>query len=320
MANGSVVNRVVRRSGPIDVHVISSRPDEAGGTADDERRLPVVKPVLTPLSPRRQAWGWAIALIGLPGLAVLFANARDTFSLSTVLLAYLMLAMVVALVGGGAPRRVRRGRRVPDRQLLVHAAVYRLTIQAGENLVSLVVYVVAAGMVACSSIGSDAAGSSRPGAGRGRGAGGARRVDGRAGLARRHARQGARHLRFPVGCPPRRPRRGLARAGGVGHRAAAPARAGRRHRDLGGITLALAGGALSAEDQRVLNAFAAQVAAAAESQRLHVEAGRATELAAANDLRARSCRRCRTTCAPRWRRSRRRSPACASPTSTGRPT
>src|SRR4029078_11024924 len=86
-------------------HVISPRPDEEGGTAHDggERRLPVVKPVLTPLSPRRQAWGWAIALVGLPVLAVLFANARDTFSLPTVLLAYLMLAMVVALVGGVLP-------------------------------------------------------------------------------------------------------------------------------------------------------------------------------------------------------------------------
>ena len=48
---------------------------------------------------------------------------------------------------------------------------------------------------------------------------------------------------------------------------------------------------------------------------------RPTELAAANDAaRLRCCRRCRTTCARRWRRSRRRSPACASATSTGRPT
>ena len=57
-------------------------------------------------------------------------------------------------------------------------------------------------------------------------------------------------------------------------------------RDLGGMTLALAGGELSAEDQHVLNAFAAQVAAAAEAQRLHVEADKAGVLAAANELRA----------------------------------
>ena len=54
----------------------------------------------------------------------------------------------------------------------------------------------------------------------------------------------------------------------------------------GGLALALAGGSLSADDQRVLNVFAAQLAAAAESQRLQDEAGKATELAHANDLRA----------------------------------
>jgi two-component system sensor histidine kinase KdpD len=58
-------------------------------------------------------------------------------------------------------------------------------------------------------------------------------------------------------------------------------------RDLGGgLALALAGGSLSADDQRVLNAFAAQLAVAVESQRLQEEAGKATELAHANDLRA----------------------------------
>jgi two-component system, OmpR family, sensor histidine kinase KdpD len=58
-------------------------------------------------------------------------------------------------------------------------------------------------------------------------------------------------------------------------------------RELGnGLALALAGGSLSADDQRVLNAFGAQLAAAAESQRLQAEAGKATELAHTNDLRA----------------------------------
>ena len=57
-------------------------------------------------------------------------------------------------------------------------------------------------------------------------------------------------------------------------------------RDLGGgVTLALAGGSLSASDERVLNAFAAQVAAAAERERLQGEAGKAADLAAANTLR-----------------------------------
>jgi two-component system sensor histidine kinase KdpD len=54
----------------------------------------------------------------------------------------------------------------------------------------------------------------------------------------------------------------------------------------GGVTLALAGGVLSGEDERVLNSFAVQVAAAAERERLQREAGRAADLAAANSLRS----------------------------------
>ena len=52
-----------------------------------------------------------------------------------------------------------------------------------------------------------------------------------------------------------------------------------------GVTLALAGGSLTSADERVLNAFAAQVGAAAERERLEGEAGKAAELAAANTLR-----------------------------------
>ena len=290
LANGSVVTRVVRRSGPIDVHVISARPDEDGGTAHDggERRLPAVKPMLTPLSPRRQAWGWAIALVGLPGLAVLFANARDTFSLPTVLLAYLMLAMVVALVGGVLPAAFAVVGGFLIANYWFTPPYYRLTIQSGENLISLVVYVVAAGMVA---VLVDRVGRSRLEAARARAeaealavlagsmAGPASLADmldkvrvtfGFRSAALLVGRAGDWHVQVASGTePPRDPEQADV------------------IRDLGGgITLALAGGALSAEDQRVLNAFAAQVAAVAESQRLHVEAGKATELAAANDLRA----------------------------------
>jgi two-component system, OmpR family, sensor histidine kinase KdpD len=58
-------------------------------------------------------------------------------------------------------------------------------------------------------------------------------------------------------------------------------------RDVGdGVMLTLAGGALSGEDERVLSSFAAQVAAAAERERLQGQAGRAADLAAANTLRA----------------------------------
>ena len=93
-------------------------------------------------------------------------------------------------------------------------------------------------------------------------------------------------------------------------------------RDLGqGITLALAGGTLSAEDQRVLERLrrpgrrCCRARAAAARGRTGRGPRRGQHAA-----RRRCCRPCPTTCARRWRRSRRRSPACASATSTGRRT
>src|SRR5262245_33722610 len=62
LLRGSVINRAVRLSGPIDVHVISQEPVAA------ERRLPR-RPDLrwrSPLSRRRQVAGWLLAVIGLP--------------------------------------------------------------------------------------------------------------------------------------------------------------------------------------------------------------------------------------------------------------
>jgi two-component system sensor histidine kinase KdpD len=52
------------------------------------------------------------------------------------------------------------------------------------------------------------------------------------------------------------------------------------------VTLVLHGGRPSGDDQRVLDVFAAQIAAAAERERLVAAAGRASELAATNSLRA----------------------------------
>ncbi len=292
LVSGSVINKVVRRSGPIDVHVISDRPDEEpsqdeDGPGERERRLPALKPVLTPLSPRRQAWGWAIAAAGLPLLTLLFANTRDTFSLSSVLLLYLLLAMVVALVGGALPATAA----VLVGSLLANYYFTdpqrRLTIHETENVIALVVYVLAAGIVA---VLVDRVGRSRLQAGRARA-----EAEALAALAGAMAAPGS--LREMLG---------QVRAT-FGFRSAALLHDGLDgwtvqvasgvdpptspedadvSRELGGgVTLALAGGSLSADDQRVLNAFAAQLAAATEAQRLQDEASKATELAHVNDLR-----------------------------------
>ncbi len=289
LVNGSVINKVVRLSGPIDVHVISEHP--AG--ADDEqarsdRRLPAARAVLTPLSPRRQAWGWAIAVVGPPLLTLLFANTRDTFSLSSVLLIYLLLAMVVALVGGALPAAAA----VIVGSLLANyyfaAPQGQFTIHESENVIALVVFVIAAGIVA---VLVDRVARSRLQASRSRA-----EAEALAALAGAMATPGSVsamlgqvRTTFGVRCAAllRRGEDGWSVQAAAGPDPPTDPEDADVSREVGhGVTLALAGGSLSTDDQRVLSAFAAQLAAAAEAQRLQDEAGKATALAHANDLRA----------------------------------
>ena len=285
IVNGSVINRVVRLSGPIDVHVIS-RP--SGADMASERRLPPMRQVLTPLSPRRQLWGWVVAAVGLPVITLTFVNLRDTFGLSSVLLLYLVLAMVVALVGGVLPAMAAVIVGFLLANYYFAPPFHRLDIADVENVLALAVYAAAAGIVA---VLVDRVGRSRLRAARLQA-----EAEALASLAGSLARPGSvgemlGQLRSTFGFRAA----SLLAAGSPGYSVLVssgpepPDRpdAADVSRDLGrGVTLALAGGALSGEDERVLNSFAAQVAAAAERERLQGEAGRAADLAAANTLRA----------------------------------
>jgi two-component system sensor histidine kinase KdpD len=96
LVRGSVINKAIRLSGDIDVHVISYEGDEA-------RRLPQAPRRRSPLNRRRQVVGWGVALIGLPLLTAGLAVVRDTVGLPTVLLLYLLLVTIVAAIGGLRP-------------------------------------------------------------------------------------------------------------------------------------------------------------------------------------------------------------------------
>ncbi|MET0144539.1 MAG: ATP-binding protein [Ilumatobacteraceae bacterium] len=281
---GSVINRVARLSGPIDVHVISRPAPVARETVS---RLPTTRAVFTPLSPRRQLWGWLVAAIGLPVITVTFVQTRDVFGLTSVLLLYLVLAMVVALIGGALPAAVAVVGGFFLANWFFTPPYYRLDIGDVENVLALVVYVVAAGIVA---VLVDRVGRSRLRAARSQA-----EAEALASLAGALAVPGTvaemlGQLRATFGVRAA----SLLEAGGAGWTVtdssgpeppATPDDA-EVSRDLGrGVTLALAGGTWSVEDERVLNAFAAQVAMVAERERLQTEAARAADLAAANRLR-----------------------------------
>jgi two-component system, OmpR family, sensor histidine kinase KdpD len=286
LLSGSVINTVVRSSGPIDVHVISRRPE--GDEGDQRRRLPPVRRVVTPLSRRRQLWGWVLVLAGLPLITVTLANLRGTIGLASVLLLYLLLAIAVAFVGGIMPAGVA----VVGGFLLANwfftPPYYVFSITDGENVLALAVYAISAGTVA---VLVDRIGRIRLRAARLQA-----EAEALASLAGALARPGPLgemlgQLRATFGF------RAASLLRGDGPRWEVIVSSGPEpperpddadvSRGLGrGVTLALAGGALSGEDERMLSSFAAQVAAAAERERLQTEAGRAEDLAAANTLRA----------------------------------
>jgi two-component system, OmpR family, sensor histidine kinase KdpD len=287
LVQGSVINRVTRLSGPIDVHIISTPGkdgDEAAGL-----RLPRLRRVLVPVPRRRQLWGWGVAIVGLPLMTVGLNAARDHMGLPSVLLLYLVFAMAIALIGGAFPALAA----VLGGFLLANwyftPPYYRFTIAEAENVLALVVYLASAGIV---SVLVDRVGRSRLDATRARA-----EAEAMAALAGSLTHEQAlpelvAHLRTTFGMRMAALyRRDLAGSGwrleassGVDV-PAEPARADVVEALTPDLVLAMSGTALYAGDHRVLAALGAQLATAVETQRLQAEAARATALARADDLR-----------------------------------
>ena len=143
LTTGSVINSVIRQAGDIDVHVISTRPDET-----ERRGLPRARPrMMGGLPRRRQLLGWALAAVGLPLLTLVLANLRGDVTLAGDLLLYLALVLGVAMTGGTWPGL---GAAVAA-DLLANwyfiPPLHTFTIGAGENVLALIVFLAVAGAV-----------------------------------------------------------------------------------------------------------------------------------------------------------------------------
>jgi two-component system sensor histidine kinase KdpD len=285
LTRGSVINRVVRLSGKIDVHVISQA--EAEGE-DGDRAVPRMRRRVT-LSPRRRLLAWLTAVMGIPALTAVLVQMRDDVGLPTILLLYLVLVVVIAALGGVVPAMVSALAAFLVANRLFTPPIHRWTIAQAENLVALVVFVIVAGVV---SAFVSAAARRRAEATRA-----AAEAETLAGLAGTVAEPDP----LPVLVD------NLRRAFGLGGVAllrrtdgetwhvetmagdAAPATPDEADevRPLGAdLVLAIRGSDLAAEDQRILNAFVAQLAAAIDRRQMSAQAARATALAEANELRS----------------------------------
>jgi two-component system sensor histidine kinase KdpD len=282
LTRGSVINRVIRMSGTIDVHVISHEPSPV-----EAALLPHTPRRRTPVAPRRRLIAWMLTVIGLPVLTIVLAQLRDQLGLQTVLVLYLLFVIVDAAIGGLAPAIAA----AIAGSLLVNwyftPPIHTLTIADGENVIALCVYLLTAFI-----------------------------VSGLVALANRRTAEAARaraeaetlsalatgvvdtdplptlmsHLRRSFGLSGvallRRSNGGWTVEASDGVSVTTPAEADDVHAVGPELVLVLSGGNLAAEDRRMLNAFASNLSAALDRRRLHAQAADATALAEANELRS----------------------------------
>jgi len=286
LINGSTNHDVIRLSGPIDVHIVTH---EHAAT-----RLGLPRP-RTALSLHRRLLGLGTAVVGLPLLTLALSAAGDALNLASDLLAYLLLVLVVALVGGLAAALVAAVAASLLLNYYFTPPVGTFTIGEPNNLIALIAFVAAAGLV--SAVVDLAA----------RRAGQAARASGEAQLLATLAGTALRaDAALPALLDQVREAFGLrtvtllegtgdadaSRTGdwhvvaSTGGPACASPRDGDDVLPGDGLTLAVAGRALTAADRRVLTAVTALATTVLEQQRLTQQAAAAYPAMEADRTRA----------------------------------
>ncbi len=141
LTRGSVINRVIRDSGVgLDVHVISRADDDAPATTSRARRPGA-------LPRRRVTLGFLLAAVGLPLLTWVLTNLRTDLGLPSVLLLFLLLVVVISAVGGVWPALSAAVVGFLLVNWFFTAPVHTFTVEHGENLLALSVFLAVAAVV-----------------------------------------------------------------------------------------------------------------------------------------------------------------------------
>jgi len=141
LMRGSVINRVIRSSGiGIDVHVIS-RESDSPTEPPRRRRRPAALPR------RRVAIAFGLAAVGLPLLTVLLSELRAHLGLPSILLLYLLAVVLISAVGGLWPALATGVAGFLLANYYFTPPFYTFTVAEGDNLVALVVFLVVAAIV-----------------------------------------------------------------------------------------------------------------------------------------------------------------------------
>lgn len=284
LARGSVINRVVRLSGAVDVHVISHEPSVSESGSMPRRSMSP-----TTIPSRRRQMAWLLTVVGAAVLTLILAQLRETIGLPTVLLLFLALVVTIAAIGGRAPALVAAVGSFLSANWFFTPPYHRWSVAETQNVIALCVFL---GVTFVVSHFVDTAMRRAVEAARARHE--ARTL---AGLAATMAEDDPlpillAHLREVFGVDAvallRRDERGRWQPEvAAGHPVPARPEDAAAVEPLGADrVLVLSGGRIAVEDHLVLKVFAAQLAVVLERSRLRVEAGRVESLAEANALRS----------------------------------
>lgn len=140
LTRGSVINAVTRASGTIDVHIIS--PHEVEEPADGLLVRPGHRPARTRhgLSPRRRLAGFGTALAGNGLVTLGLTNTRDQFDQGSRFLIYQLVVLVAAAIGGAAPALIAALTAAAALNWFFIHPVHTLTISDAENVIALVIF------------------------------------------------------------------------------------------------------------------------------------------------------------------------------------
>jgi two-component system sensor histidine kinase KdpD len=268
----------IRESGDIDVHIVTH------GRSGRGRLLPHSRGALTR---RRKVRGFALAIV-LPSLLTLaLIPERGDLNLVSDMLLFLLLTVVVALVGGLAPALIAAVSGALSLNYFFTPPLHTLSIRETNNALALLVFVLVAMLV--SSVVDLAARRTRQAA---RAAAEASTLANLAGSALGgDDALGAMldRIREALGLDSvtllERDGEGWQTLAGSGTPDAPPEDAETLVPAGEHLQLALQGGLLRAEDQRLVGAFAAQVALVHDRIRLGEAAAAARPLAEANQMR-----------------------------------
>lgn len=273
MTRGSVINRVIRQSGDIDIHVISTAPEESAAPAGRSRSAPAVS-----LPPLRRQLGWLLAIVGTAALTLLLANTRGTIDQGSQFLLYQTIVLLSAAVGGAAPALTAAVLGSAALNWFFTPPLYTWTIDDAEDVLALVIFAIVGVLV-----GLLVTAFAR------RSADAARAHAEAEALARVAAGMVTSDDPLPAMLERIRRTLGLDRIAVVADgeqvaAAGAGAGAGTRSIEMARGTVEIAG-ELHGDDEHILDAFVAQLATVLERRALREEAERADALAAADNLR-----------------------------------